>query len=132
MTSARNRITYISIIIVVMLAGLSTRHFTSILPQWIISYAGDVLWAIMMFLIIGLIFIRVSSLQTALITVIITISIEISQLYHALWIDAIRMNKIGGLVLGFGFLWSDIVCYVIGILLGVLFEAVLQIQRNNV
>ena len=43
--------------------------------------------------------------------------IEISQLYHAPWIDAIRSTALGGLVLGFGFLWSDILCYTVGVLL---------------
>lgn len=40
--------------------------------------------------------------------------IELSQLYHALWIDAIRNTTLGGLIIGFGFLWSDLVCYTIG------------------
>ncbi|WP_432664953.1 DUF2809 domain-containing protein [Wukongibacter baidiensis] len=131
MTSERSRFAYISIIIVVMLAGLSTRQFASILPWWIVSYIADVLWAIMIYLIIGLIFIRLSSLRVALYAIIITVSVEISQLYHAPWIDAIRTNKIGGLVLGFGFLWSDIVCYVVGILIVLMLEKILKCKELN-
>jgi hypothetical protein len=41
--------------------------------------------------------------------------VEISQLYHAPWIDSIRQTTPGGLVLGFGFLWTDLVCYSVGI-----------------
>ncbi|MCA9130161.1 MAG: DUF2809 domain-containing protein, partial [Planctomycetales bacterium] len=48
--------------------------------------------------------------------------VEFSQLYHASWIDSIRRTTLGGLVLGFGFLWSDLVCYGIGITLGVVAE----------
>ena len=44
--------------------------------------------------------------------------IEVSQLYHAPWIDSIRATTLGGLVLGFGFLWSDIACYTVGVTLG--------------
>ena len=41
-------------------------------------------------------------------------------LYHAPWIDNLRQTTLGGLVLGFGFLWSDIFCYTIGIIIGVI------------
>ncbi|MFZ4705216.1 MAG: hypothetical protein ACOYMF_04325 [Bacteroidales bacterium] len=30
--------------------------------------------------------------------------------------------RIGGVVLGFGFLWSDLICYLVGISFGFLFE----------
>ena len=48
--------------------------------------------------------------------------VEISQLYHAPWIDAIRQTALGGLVLGFGFLWTDLVCYSVGVMIGVMAE----------
>ena len=34
--------------------------------------------------------------------------VEESQLYHASWIDSIRGTTLGALVLGHGFLWSDL------------------------
>ena len=49
-------------------------------------------------------------------------AVEISQLYQADWINAIRHTTLGGLVLGFGFLWSDLLCYGVGVLLGVILE----------
>ncbi|MFO0014337.1 MAG: DUF2809 domain-containing protein [Planctomycetota bacterium] len=49
-------------------------------------------------------------------------SVECSQLYHAPWIDEIRQTTLGGLVLGFGFLWTDLVCYAFGIAIGSLPE----------
>jgi hypothetical protein len=48
--------------------------------------------------------------------------IELSQLYHARWIDQIRHTRAGGLVLGYGFLWTDLLCYVIGIAIGCALE----------
>ena len=38
------------------------------------------------------------------------------------WIDSIRHTTLGGLVLGFGFLWSDLACYAAGVGLGVTIE----------
>ena len=50
-------------------------------------------------------------------------AIEVSQLYHAPWLDRIRYTSLGGLVLGYGFLWSDIICYTVGLAIGVVAEA---------
>ena len=51
-----------------------------------------------------------------------SVAVELSQLYHAPWIDSIRHTTLGGLILGFGFVWSDLVCYALGVGLGVLVE----------
>ena len=50
--------------------------------------------------------------------------IEISQLYQAEWINNIRHTTLGGLILGQGFLWSDMVAYTVGVIIGALFEKV--------
>ena len=55
----------------------------------------------------------------AAISLALAFLVEISQLYHAPWIDSIRQTTLGGLVLGFGFLWTDFVCYSVGIATGV-------------
>ena len=41
-------------------------------------------------------------------------TVEVSQLYHTPLLDAVRQTTPGALVLGQGFLWSDLVCYVVG------------------
>jgi Protein of unknown function (DUF2809) len=47
------------------------------------------------------------------------IAVKLSQLYHAPWIDSIRHTTLGGLILGFDFVWSDLACYALGVGLGV-------------
>ncbi len=61
-------------------------------------------------------------LVRASISLALAFLVEISQLYHAPWIDSIRQTTLGGLVLGFGFLWTDLVCYSVGIGTGALTE----------
>jgi len=51
-----------------------------------------------------------------------SVAIELSQLYHAPWIDSIRHTTLGGLILGFGFVWSDLICYAVGVGLGLAIE----------
>jgi VanZ family protein len=78
------------------------------------------------------VFKKKTSINIAVIGAVISISIEISQLYHSPWIDVIRKTTIGGLVLGYGFLWSDIVCYIVGIAIGVILEIFLRINNFKV
>ena len=52
------------------------------------------------------------------------------QLYHAPWIDSIRRTTLGGLVLGFDFVWSDLACYAVGVGLGILIERAVLHDRS--
>jgi len=86
------------------------------------AYAGDTLWALAEFLGIGLVMPRAPTRTIACLAMSFSLAIEISQLYHAPWIDSIRQTTLGGLILGFGFLWSDLACYAVGVGLGVIIE----------
>jgi len=130
MTDKRNRFYYLLFIVITILSGLASRHYQGVLPTWVESYLGDVLWALMVFLMAGFIFITKSTRWVALVALIFSYCIEISQLYHAPWIDAVRANRLGGLVLGFGFLWSDLVCYAVGIGFGVVMEKIFIKKRT--
>jgi glycopeptide antibiotics resistance protein len=105
-----------------MVIGLASRHYPDLLPHFLASYAGDTLWALLVFLLLGLLFPTMSTLKVAVIALLFSWSIEISQLYHAPWLDEIRHYQLGALILGHGFLWSDILCYTIGITTGVIGE----------
>ena len=86
------------------------------------AYAGDTLWALVAFLGIGLLLPRASTWRVAALAMSFSVMIEVSQLYHAPWIDSIRGTTLGALVLGHGFLWSDLACYAVGVGIGVLIE----------
>jgi hypothetical protein len=105
--------------------GIGSRRCGPYLPGFVASYAGDTLWALAAFLVFGLILSRTSTWRLALLAISFSVMIEISQLYHAPWIDSIRHTAVGGLVLGFGFVWSDLACYVVGVELGVIMEGTL-------
>jgi hypothetical protein len=105
-----------------MLAGLASRKYREQLPQFLADYAGDTLWALMLFLVVSTLLAGRPILTRAAISLALAFLVEISQLYHAPWIDSIRQTTLGGLVLGFGFLWTDLVCYTVGIATGSLTE----------
>jgi hypothetical protein len=123
----RNRYIYGAGILLVMVFGLGSRHFGEVFP----AYLGDILWALMVFLGFGFLMRSRSTKRVALAAALFSAAIETSQLYHAPWIDAIRRTRLGGLVLGFTFMWSDLLCYAIGIAAGIILEAVLIRRRKR-
>jgi glycopeptide antibiotics resistance protein len=89
------------------------------LPNVISQYSGDILWATLVFFGFSIIAPRLKIWPTALAALAFSFTIELSQFYHAPWIDEIRSTTLGGLILGFGFKASDLVCYTVGVALGV-------------
>lgn len=126
LSTKRNRTLYLILIISTMLLGLASRKFSYLLPSFIADYSGDTLWALMVYFLICFIFSEYSILQVAIISLAFSFLIEFSQLYQAGWINAVRHTKIGGLVLGFGFLWSDLLCYTAGVFIGILTDLLLM------
>lgn len=118
----RNKILYTIWIFLVILTGLSSRSQSLLLPAIVKEYAGDTLWALVVYLSVGFLLPHLAISRVAIITALFCLAIEVSQLYHAPWIDQIRHMRLGELVLGFGFLWSDLFCYCVGISIGMLLE----------
>src|SRR5690242_20525385 len=103
--------------------GLGSRHYAVHLPGFVAQYAGDTCWALALFLVLGLIQPRAPTGRIAALALAGSVLVEVGQLYHAPWIDSLRRTPLGGLVLGFGFLWSDLACYAAGVGLGVVIES---------
>ena len=121
----RNRIVYFITTGLIMTLGLATRRYSWMLPEFLADYAGDTLWALMVFLGIGFLWPGLATRRAALAAAAFSYAIEVSQLYHAPWIDSLRFTRLGGLILGFAFLWSDVICYTVGILIGCALELLL-------
>jgi hypothetical protein len=119
----RSRTTYAALTSAVILLGLASRAYSPPLPAAIREYAGDALWALAAYLTVALLFPRLAAAQVALAAGLFSLAVELSQLYHAPWIDRIRQFPPAALLLGQGFLWSDLVCYVAGVGAGFLAEA---------
>lgn len=118
----RNRLVYGLLTVAVLLLGLASRRYSAWLPPFVHAYVGDVLWTLMVFLGFAMLFKRQPTRTIAWLALLFSFGIEISQLYHAPWLDNLRATRLGGLVLGFGFLWTDLFCYSVGIAVGVLVD----------
>ena len=113
-----------------MILGLLSRKFMIYLPNSIAPYLGDILWATMVYFGFKFLFPKIKKQKGILISIIFSYGIEISQLYQAQWINSIRATTLGSLVLGHGFLWSDLICYTIGILLGFSLDYLLNTNKK--
>jgi hypothetical protein len=122
MVYKRSRLLYGVMTIIVIVLGLLSRKIVNVIPSFINTYLGDALWALMIFFDFGFIFRAMETKIVALIGISFCYFIELSQLYHANWIDNIRETTLGGLILGYGFLWSDLLAYAIGIGAGVIID----------
>lgn len=123
---------YFTLAIAVVFIGLASRRYRDHLPGFIAEYAGDTLWALMVFLLISTVFSGGPIGKRSIIALILSFLVETSQLYHAPWIDAIRQTTLGGLVLGHGFLWTDLICYSVGIASGSIAEWRLKTMTHRI
>jgi hypothetical protein len=122
MVLKRNRKIYALLMLMVIGLGLASREYAQSLPVFLASYAGDTLWALLVFLTMGFLFPALSTLKITHTALIFAFFIEVTQLYHAPWLDTLRHYRLVGLVLGYKFLWSDLLCYTVGVLLGFVVE----------
>ncbi|HEX8349044.1 MAG TPA: DUF2809 domain-containing protein, partial [Hymenobacter sp.] len=114
----RNRKLYAFLILATVVLGLASRKLGAYLPAFLAAYAGDTLWALLVFWLIGFLFISQASRRVATMAAAFSFAIELSQLYHVGSLDQLRATTAGALVLGRGFLWSDLLCYATGIIFG--------------
>lgn len=105
------------LIVITIALGLSSRKFPEVLPDFVHEHAGDALWAAMVYFGFRFIFLDKPFLLSALLALIFSILIELSQLYQAPWINEIRRTTLGALIFGSGFLWIDLLRYIFGILI---------------
>jgi hypothetical protein len=100
------------------------------LPAFVVKYGGSLLWATMVFLLVGVVLPRLSRMQIAAIAVVIAVIVEFSRLVHTPWLDAFRLTAAGALLLGRIFSLWNLVAYLIGIVVGIWLDS--RVARNRI
>ena len=119
----RSRFAYAGWVAAVIAAGLASRSScASILPDFVTAYAGDTLWALMVFLTLGILFPGARTVALAGAALGISFAVEFSQLCEADWLNRIRATRLGALVLGRGWVATDLLCYAVGAGIGAVGE----------
>jgi len=86
------RLYYLLSEIAVLLAGLASRRYREEIPRFLAKYASDTLWALMLFLVVSFVLAGRPILQRCDISLTTAFAVEVSQLYHATWIEWRGLN----------------------------------------
>lgn len=78
------------------------------------AYGGDAAWAMAAYAGWRFLLPSPNRLWIAALAFGLATMVEISQLADWAWLNAIRDRRLGALLLGRGFLWSDLVAYAVG------------------
>ena len=114
---SRSRLVTGALLLATIAAGLASRRYPAWQPVFAARYAGDTLWASMVYWSLALVRPRGRTHVLGAAALGIAVADELSQLYKAPWIDHLRATSVGALALGHGFLWSDLWCYAAGVAL---------------
>lgn len=116
----RSMLMRVCLALIVIACGLSLRWygFPLDLPAFVVKYGGSLLWATMVFLLVGVLLPWLSRSQLAAIAMVIAVVIEFSRLVHTPWLDAFRLTTAGALLLGRIFSLWNLVAYAAGIVAG--------------
>jgi hypothetical protein len=106
--------------------GLASRKYPGLFPQVLGKYPGDALWALMVFCGWGFVLNGGSTVKLAAYALATSYADELSQLYQANWINAIRSTTVGHLILGSTFSWFDMLAYTVGVGVGVVGKEALE------
>ncbi|HYO52806.1 DUF2809 domain-containing protein [Archangium sp.] len=112
----RSRALLLPLMVLAVALGLGSRSATArvYLPRLVTDYAGDTLWTVMVYLCLVFALPRLPVRLAAAAALGFSVLVELSQLVHTPWLEALRAHRLAALVLGRGFLVSDLVCYAVG------------------
>jgi hypothetical protein len=109
---AKKRICYLMAVGALIPLGLISRRV-----DWLPDQVGDMLWTMMVFCCWRILLVRSRLERVAVATLTFSFLVEFQQLVRWKWLVGLRSTTLGHLVLGQGFLWLDLVAYVLGTLL---------------
>ncbi|MCC6988653.1 MAG: DUF2809 domain-containing protein [Acidobacteria bacterium] len=111
----RSRARLAALAAVTIALGLASRRYASQLPGVVAAYAGDVLWAALVYWLVAWCAPGRPARGVGAVALLLAGLVECSQALHTPWLDGFRAHRLVALVLGQGFLWSDLLCYAAGV-----------------
>ena len=125
------RAIHVALIAITIPLGLGSRMQGLPMPGLVRTYGGDVLSATCIFFGVRYVAHRKTLGRCAGIGFIICVLIELQQLYTGAWLVLLRDDTPLGILLGHGFLWSDIACYAVGTAIGAVISYIAEFARSR-
>lgn len=123
-------ILFLAIIIIIPL-GLVSKFYKGPLDQWLNNYSGGIFYEIFWILLVILIKPKIKPSIATLWVFMITALLEVLQLWHPPFLEAIRATLIGRLLIGTTFDWWDFLHYILGCTITLLGLNALQNKLNQ-
>ena len=117
MRNPRKRIGTIMVAVLVAGVAISTRRYGAWYPTLVRTYGGDTLYAVFVYIMLCALWPRGRVVTLGALALLGCFGVEFSQRLEWGWLASLRDTTVGGLILGHGFLWSDMVCYTVGVAL---------------
>ena len=117
------RFIYFILALLTIVLGIASRKIVGIS-----LFVGDILYAVLVYFGFRWLLVKSKAPWQIGLPLLFCFAIEIQQLSTAAALVAIRETTLGHYVLGQGFLWSDLLCYTMGIGLGYVIDQ-FYIQR---
>lgn len=117
MPIGRIRGRYLLALVAIIALGLLSRRVA-----WLPNSVGDMFWAMMVFCFVRLLFVRWRTLLVVATALSISFAVEFSQLLRWEWLCRFRNTFVGHMLLGQGFMWHDLMAYMVGVGLLYLYE----------
>lgn len=125
-TLKNNRLYYLSALTITLILGILSRKINDI-PLFI----GDILYAVLIYFGFRFLIMDSKKSTSLLLSLLFCFGIEILQLVQIDWLIAIRKTTLGHYILGEGFLWIDLLCYVVGTLMAYYLDKLFLSSRIN-
>jgi len=110
----RSRWASAGLLIAVIVLGLAMRRAWAHQHVTLLLYGPDALWTVAVYLTVVWAARRIRPERALATAYAISVADELSQIYHAPWIDGLRHTPPFGLLLGYGFQWNDLAWYAVG------------------
>ena len=90
------------------------------------SWTGDTAWAVAAYFLVRLILPTAGIRTVALLAAALCLTVELSQLIQAEWLENLRRHRIVALLIGRGFLWIDLARYALGVVIAMGADRILR------
>lgn len=120
------RLRYIAVLLFIIAVGLLSRRIDAIPAS-----TGDLCWAMMIFCLLRMMLPQKRLTLISFVTIVVSFSVEFGQLIQWEWLCRFRNTFIGHMMLGQGFLVSDLAAYTIGVAVITLAATVIEPVHPN-
>jgi hypothetical protein len=114
------RETLAALLVLIVPLGFATKFYSGPASSWVDSYGGGILYEVFWILTVLLVWPRLSPVCVAGGVFAATSALEVLQLFHPPFLEAIRGTLLGHALIGSTFAWWDFPHYAVGCFAGAL------------